>query len=170
MKTIYLMRHAKSSWSETDLADFDRPLNERGRKAAPFMGELMKSRNIDPQLILSSPAARARETALLVKASGQLAADIVFDDRIYEASPQGLRQVVSEQDDSVASVMIVGHNLGAEGFIRFLTGEVIRMPTASLAVVKADIDRWKEIAEGCGVIDAVYRPKDEMKAEAPATR
>lgn len=163
MKTLFILRHAKSSWDDTDLADFDRPLNYRGRKAAPFMGELVARNGFEPAVILSSPAVRAKETALLVKDSGRLSGEMRFDDRIYEASPPGLRQVVSEIDDVYNSAMLVGHNPGIEGFIRYLTGDLQPMPTAALAVIDLRIEKWKEIDDGCGELRAIYRPKDEMR-------
>lgn len=163
MKTLFILRHAKSSWSDPDLADFERPLNDRGKDAAPFMGKLMRENGFQPEVILTSPAVRARHTAALVKEAGGLSGILQFDARIYEASPQGLRQVVTELDDSHASAMLVGHNPGIEGFIRFLTGSLEPMPTAALAVIELGIDKWNVISEGCGKLQKVFRPKDEMK-------
>ena len=162
MKTLFLCRHAKSSWTDAELSDFDRPLNERGLKAAPFMGELMREKKLRPNIVLSSPTLRARATAEILKKSGNLVADIVFEHRIYEASPQGLRQVIAELDDSHNSAMLVGHNPGIEGFIRFLTGQLEPMPTAAIAVIKLDIDKWNAIDDGCGELQDLYRPKEEM--------
>jgi len=164
MKTLYILRHAKSSWDDASLADFDRPLNGRGERAAPFMGKLMKKTGLLPDVVLSSPAARAKSTARLAVRSADLDAEIKFDDRIYEASPQSLRQVVSEVDNSNLSAMVVGHNPGIEGFIRFLTGENESMPTAALAVIELDIKKWDEVDTGCGELQALFRPRDEMKA------
>lgn len=161
MKTLYTLRHAKSSWEDPNLADFDRPLNARGLSAAPFMGDLLASKGYHPSLVLCSPALRARQTAELVIRHSNSTADLRFDDRIYEASPQGLMQVISEIDDSIDSVMIVGHNPGMEGFIRYLTGESEAMPTAALAVVTTGIESWRELDDGCGTLQAVYRPKEE---------
>jgi len=163
MKTLFILRHAKSSWSEPDLADFDRPLNGRGTKAAPFMGKLMADMGYAPAIVLSSPAVRAKNTALLLKDAGGFDAELRFDDRIYEASPQGLCQVVAELDDEYASAMLVGHNPGIEGFIRFLTARNESMPTAALAVIELDIDNWSEINDGRGELNRIFRPKDEMK-------
>ena len=162
MKTLFILRHAKSSWSERDLADFERPLNERGMKAASFMGELMAQNEFQPSVILSSPAVRAKQTALLVKEFGKLDAGIRFEHGIYEASPQSLLQVLSEIDDSYDSAMLVGHNPGIEGFIRYLTGNPEPMPTAALAVIDLDIDNWNAANDGCGELTNVYRPKNEM--------
>ncbi len=163
MKTLFLMRHAKSSWDISDLADFDRPLNERGRKAAPFMGEYMSRNGFDPELILSSPAVRARETARLAKEGGDLTAEILFDDRIYEASPQTLRKTASEIEEGFSSAMIVGHNPGTEGFIRLLTGRPETVPTAALIVIDLAISNWSDIQSGSGTLRELIRPKDEMK-------
>jgi phosphohistidine phosphatase len=163
MKTLYLLRHAKSSWDDAALADFDRPLNGRGKRAAPFMGELIARIGLGPCVIVSSPAVRARQTAGFVKEGGALAAEIIFDPRIYDAGLADLRAVVSEIDDAHTSAMLVGHNPGIEGLIRHLTGEIETMPTAALAVIALDIDKWSSIDEGCGALHALYRPKDEMK-------
>ena len=163
MKTLFVLRHAKSSWENADLADFDRPLNHRGERAAPFMGELMHRNGFQPSVILSSPAVRAKQTALLVKESGGLNAEIRFEHRIYEASPHNLSQVVSEIEDAHASAILVGHNPGIEGFIRYLTGQIEPMPTAALAVIELNIDSWNEMDTGCGKLQNVFRPKDEMK-------
>lgn len=164
MKTLYILRHAKSSWSDPDLADFDRPLNDRGNTAAPFMGKVIGENGFNPELILSSPAVRARQTAELVIGSAPLPGELKFDDRIYEASPQTLRTVASEISDDVGSAMIVGHNPGMEGFIRYLTGELQPMPTAALAVIHLNIDKWRDVGGNSGRLSKVFRPKDEMKA------
>jgi len=164
MKTIFLLRHAKSSWDDASLADFDRPLNERGINTAPFMGEVMARRGYAPSVVVSSPAVRAARTATLVKDASGFNAEIRFDDRVYEASPNTLRQAVSELDDSFGSAMVVGHNPGMEGFIRYLTGDLEPMPTAALAVIELNIDSWSEINSNTGKLAEIIRPKDEMKS------
>src|SRR5262245_28678735 len=136
MKTLYLMRHAKSSWDDANLSDFDRPLNDRGLRTAPFMGELMRTKALEPAVILSSPAERAKQTAQMAMDAARLSCELRFDDRIYEASPHSLAQVASEIDDADSSAMLIGHNPGMEGFIRFLTGKLEPMPTAAIAVIK----------------------------------
>lgn len=115
-------------------------------------------------MILSSPAERAKQTAIAARDATKFDAEIRFDERIYEASPQGLRQVLSELDDNHASAMIVGHNPGMEGLIRFLTGDIERMPTAALAVIELNIDQWGGVDDRCGALIKVYRPKDEMRS------
>lgn len=163
MKKLLILRHAKSSWADPDLADFDRPLNERGMLAAPFMGSLMSAEGLVPELIVSSPAERAKHTAELAKAGGAMDAEILFEDRIYEASPQTLMQVAREVQSSIGSIMIVGHNPGIEGFIRLLTGAPEAMPTSALAEIDLEINDWSEIAPGSGDLIRIIRPKDRMK-------
>jgi len=162
MKRLFILRHAKSSWTDIDLADFDRPLNERGLQAAPFMGRYIAKEGHMPDAIVSSPAKRARETAELVKEHSGFEPEIGFDERIYEASPNTLREVASELPDTADSAMIVGHNPGIEGFIRHLTGQVEPMPTAALAVIELDIDSWGKIDHLSGRVVSVIRPKELM--------
>jgi phosphohistidine phosphatase len=162
MKTLFILRHAKSSWSEPDLADFDRPLNDRGKAAAPFMGELVRKKGLAPDVIFSSPAVRAKKTAKLFKEGGKFDADIIFDDRIYEASPGTLLYVAAEASDEHMSVMLVGHNPGMEGVVRVLTGHAESMPTAAVAVIDLEIEAWSDIASGIGKLRAIFRPRDEM--------
>jgi phosphohistidine phosphatase len=164
MKLLYLLRHAKSSWDNDALADFDRPLNERGKNTAPFMGEVIARRRYMPAVIVSSPARRAAATAELIKDAAGSRATIRLDDRIYEASPNTLRQVISELDNSLDSAMAVGHNPGMEGFIRYLTGEIESMPTAALAVIELNIDSWSDINADTGALAELIRPKEEMKS------
>jgi phosphohistidine phosphatase len=160
MKRLYILRHAKSSWDDARLADYERPLNERGLETAPFMGRLMKERGLIPDAVLSSPADRARTTAKLACEAAGIKQSILFDERIYEASPQTLVKVLSEIDGVVNAAMIVGHNPGMEGLIRFLTGEVAAMPTAALAVVDLMIENWDEIGHLSGKLVEVLRPKE----------
>lgn len=164
MKTLFILRHAKSSWDDFDLSDFDRPLNKRGLKTAPLMGEKMYENFFQPSMIVSSPAKRAKQTAILVKESAQISRAICYDERIYEASPFRLLQIVSEFDENRDSMMIVGHNPGLEGLVKILTGELQPMPTAALAVIDLNIENWKESSADCGKLRMLLRPKDEFKS------
>jgi phosphohistidine phosphatase len=166
MKRLYLLRHAKSSWDDASLADFERPLNDRGLRAAPFMGELMADRGMQPDLILSSPAKRATQTAQSAKEASGFDTPIKYDERIYEASPQALRTVISEIPDEIGSALLVGHNPGMEGIIRYLTGDLQPMPTAALASIKLAVERWAAVDERVGTLEFVIRPKEEMKKAA----
>lgn len=159
MKTLYLLRHAKSSWDDTTLSDFDRTLNERGLRAAPLMGRKIFEEKFPVDLIVSSPAKRARETARLLKDAADIDGEILFDERIYEASPRALFEIVSEISDEKNAAMLVGHNPGLEGFVKILTGKIEAMPTAALAVIDLNVERWSLIAPNCGNLRRVLRPK-----------
>lgn len=126
------------------------------------MGKLMKEKGFSPDAILSSPASRTKATAKLVHQAAGLVNAVRYIDRIYESSAQRLRDIVAMLDDDDRSAMLVGHNPGIEGLIRFLTGRAERMPTAALAVIDLDIDRWSKITEGAGELRALYRPRDVM--------
>jgi phosphohistidine phosphatase len=162
MKKLFIMRHAKSSWGDASLSDFDRPLNERGQRAAQLMGKRMRDKGLEPSLIISSPAVRASETADLVKNAAKFSCELRLDERIYEASPRSLIQVAAEIDDTHDSAMLVGHNPGIEGFIHLLTGAAHRMPTAAIAVIDLDIDSRQAISAGRGRLENLFRPKDEI--------
>lgn len=160
MKTLFILRHAKSSWDNAALSDFERPLNERGLKAAPLIGGVMRRNQFAPDLILSSPAERAKETAVLVKKAAGIESEIKFDERIYEASPARLLEVISEQNEKITSLMLVGHNPGLEGLLKSLTGEFQTMPTAALAVVDLETDKWSETNSSKGNLRILIRPKE----------
>jgi phosphohistidine phosphatase len=160
MKTLYLLRHAKSSWKDPSLQDFDRPLNRRGREAAPLVGRFIRKRKLRVDLILSSPAARARQTAALVKEAAGLQADLLFDERIYEAGAAALLEVVTQAAESADALMLVGHNPGTEELLTFLTGEERRMPTAALACVALDVEKWGKARARAGRLEWLVRPKE----------
>lgn len=161
MKTIFLLRHAKSSWENTNSSDFDRPLNERGLKTAPLVGEKIREREFQIDAIVSSPANRAKQTAILIKKAARIEREIEFDERIYEASPRRLLEVAAETNAETNSLLLIGHNPGLEGFIKLLTGETEAMPTAALAVIDLEIERWEQIKSDCGKMRKLFRPKDE---------
>ncbi len=163
MKTLFVLRHAKSSWEYPELSDFERPLNKRGKKAAPFMGEFMNKKDFIPDLIVSSPAERAKQTAFLIKEAAGFDAEVKFDQRIYEAGSQSLFYVVSEIKDEFKTAMIVGHNPGFENLVGILGGEYQRIPTAALAVIDLNIQGWKDISADNGNLRGVFRPKEQMK-------
>jgi phosphohistidine phosphatase len=163
MKTLFILRHAKSSWENADWSDFERPLNERGLEAAPLMGGVMKKNRFQPDIFLSSPARRAEQTAALVKQSSGFEAAIQFDERIYEASPARLLEVISEQNEKTKSILLIGHNPGLEGLLKVLTGELQPMPTAGLAVVDLETDKWSAIDSSKGNLRTLIRPKEVNK-------
>jgi phosphohistidine phosphatase len=163
MKTLYLLRHAKSNWKDPGLQDFDRPLNERGREAAPLVGRFIRKRKLRVDLLLSSPAERARQTAALVKESAGLSAELLYDERIYEADAARLLEVVSQAAESVEALMLVGHNPGMEELLTLLTGEEQHMPTAALACVALDVEKWGKARAQAGRLEWLVRPKEQAE-------
>jgi phosphohistidine phosphatase len=160
MRTLFVLRHAKSSWDHPGLTDVERPLNERGRKDAPRMGRLMRERALRPDVILCSPAERTRQTVALFAAAALLDAEPRFDERIYDASAARLIDVVSGVEREAEGVLLIGHNPGVEELIETLTGSRERMTTAALARVALDIDTWDDVSPGCGRLEWVVRPKE----------
>ncbi|HEY0384629.1 MAG TPA: histidine phosphatase family protein [Pyrinomonadaceae bacterium] len=160
MKTLFLLRHAKSSWQNESLPDFERPLNERGRSAAPLIGKFMRQHKLRPDLILCSPAERARQTIALVSAAAAFKAELRYDERIYAASAARLFAVVSQIDESAGSVLLVGHNPGLEELLEALTGEVRHLPTAALAHMTLNVERWAGACEQTGELVRLVKPKE----------
>jgi phosphohistidine phosphatase len=163
MKTLFVLRHAKSSWENPDWSDFERPLNARGLDAARFIGGLIYERGLAPQIIVSSPAKRAKQTAVLVKEIAEISRAVAFDERIYEASPLTLFNLIRELDEKWESVLLIGHNPGFENLVRVLTGEIVSMPTAALAKITLDIEKWSALESGVNQLEFLIRPKEEMK-------
>lgn len=160
MKTLLLLRHAKSSWKDATLADFERPLSGRGLKAAPLIGRYLRRKKIRPDLILSSPAERARQTTALVIEAAKLNAELRYDERIYEASARRLLEIISQIEESANTVLLVGHNPGMEELLAGLTGESQTMPTAALAEISLDIDKWSKARERSGHLEWIVKPKE----------
>jgi phosphohistidine phosphatase len=161
VKTLLLLRHAKSSWDDSTLEDHERPLNKRGRKDAPRMGTLVREHNLTPDLIITSDAVRARLTAEAVAEKAEYAGEIVTDPRLYLAAPDDIVSVLRTVPGTTAGkVMIVGHNPGLEELLARMTGEPEGMPTAALAQIELPIDRWLDLDESVrGTLVAHYRPK-----------
>lgn len=160
MKRLLLMRHAKSSWGDRSLADFDRPLNERGLKAAPLVGRFMRKQKLRPDIVVCSPAERARQTATLVAEAAGLAAPLRYDERIYEATSARLFEVVLQIEEDAGEALLVGHNPGLEELLERLTGEPHRMPTAALARVVLDIEKWSKVRDRSGRVELFVKPKE----------
>ena len=144
MKTLTLLRHAKSSWKDTSLSDRDRPLNKRGERDAPEMGRRIAAAGIRPSLIVSSPAVRAWTTARII--AGEIGYPREFlqrDKRLYLASVNGILDVIVAQDAGFNSLMLVGHNPGFTDFANYLVpGLTNNMPTAGVVSVELDSEDW----------------------------
>ena len=159
MKTLFLLRHAKSSWKNETLTDFERPLNSRGKHASQTIAAFLNQEKINPDLILSSTAQRARETIEIIRQYGAAPGDLRFDERIYEATVDRLLEVLAEIDNAVRVALIVGHNPGMEELIKRLTGTLEPMPTGALAKITLKISSWKNTPTTPGALDWVTAPK-----------
>jgi phosphohistidine phosphatase len=153
MKTLFLLRHAKSENAAPGLTDLDRALNERGRKEAQALGQYIKKENVRFDLVFCSTAKRARETTELVLASAELTSNVRYEQRIYEAGPLRLLEVVSEIEQSAKAVLVVGHNPALEELIQLLTDRVEQLPTCTLAKIDVNVEDWSKVPGGKGVLD-----------------
>jgi phosphohistidine phosphatase len=162
MKTLLILRHAKSSWKETGLPDHDRPLNKRGRREAPQVGELIKQENILPDIILCSTAHRAKDTLQAVVEKSGYAGEIQYIPDLYQANVADIFSILGELDDEISRAMLVGHNPELEELAQTITGVDLRLPTAALALVSLQIESWKEVPAGvCGDLLRFWVPKEQ---------
>ncbi|MCC6924753.1 histidine phosphatase family protein [Novosphingobium sp.] len=177
MKILGLFRHAKSDWQDPRARDFDRPLNERGRKGAAIMGRHVRDHGVRWERMVSSPAIRCAETIeIACQAAGQPVA-VNWDRRIYLASSVTLADLLREQGGDPASILMVGHNPGLEDLIFDLVPDdgssplrdVVeeKFPTASFAVLELDIDSWADLKDRCGKLVHLTRPRDLDAALGP---
>jgi len=154
MKTLTLLRHAKSSWKDTRLSDRKRPLNRRGERDAPVMGKRIAEHGIRPSLIISSPATRAWTTAKIIAAEINYPIEFLQrEDALYLASLNDILDVIAVQDNGFNHLMVVGHNPGLTDVANFLSpGLTHNLPTAGVVSVQIDQDDW----------DIRDRPKTEL--------
>ena len=160
MLTLYLLRHAKSSWDNASQQDFERPLASRGRKACALIGEFIQEKGIDFDLVLVSTAVRTRETIELIKERAKFRGEVRYDERIYEATVSQLLEILSQIDNDRASVLLVGHNPGIEELLAVLTGEQQRVTTANFAKIKLKATKWSANLADKGTLEWVVRPKE----------
>jgi phosphohistidine phosphatase len=161
MKTLLVLRHAKSSWDDPALEDHERPLNKRGQRDAPRMGELVREIGLIPALVLSSDAVRARLTAEAVAEAAHYAGEILLHPHLYLASPADILSLLPTVRENAETVMIVGHNPGLEQLVEQLTGERMDLPTATLAQISLPIDRWRDLELSTrGTLLGLWRPKE----------
>ncbi len=161
MKTLLVLRHGKSSWGSTSLADHDRPLRPRGEKAARRIGRELQARGLSPDFIVSSTAVRARETATLTAEAAGFTGDMTFTMDLYLSSAQHQLTVVAGlAPESAASVMMVGHNPTLEDIVERLSEEDVRLTTGNLARIELEITSWAELSDATGKLDFVLRPRE----------
>lgn len=162
MKSLYLIRHAKSSWDDPLQNDFDRPLNKRGRRDAPRMGKRLQEREIHPDLLLSSPAERALSTCLIIADKiGHPLYQVLTDRRLYHAGEDQLLTLIRDLDDANDEVIIFAHNPGLTDFVNraskaFVTDNI---PTCGVVAMKFPVQSWKSVSWGTGKVVFFDFPK-----------
>jgi phosphohistidine phosphatase len=147
MKKLILLRHAKSSWKDTSLDDFDRPLNRRGKKGAPIMADKLSMRKIKIDLIISSPAKRTTETAKIFANILGYQSEIIFNDKLYEASYNEILEVINLIDDKYQNVLLVCHNPGITDLANYISNYFIENISTSGIVGLSTNNSWKNINE-----------------------
>lgn len=163
LKTLYLLRHAKSSWDDPDLGDHERPLNKRGKGDAPKMGKWLSEHMEPPQLVLCSDAARTRATIAPVLEAWQLSEDILqLESALYHAHPTGLWKLVRSCDAGIDRLMLVGHNPGFTDFANSLSKafRTENIPTCGFVAVSFAVDDWSKVQEGEGEFETFQFPKN----------
>ncbi len=150
MKTLILIRHAKSSWDDTTLPDFDRPLNDRGKKDAPKMAKRLSGKKVNIDAFISSPAKRAKKTAeIFIKEFDRDESDIILFPSLYHADVKDFYEAISVTDDKFKSIAVFSHNPGITSFANTLVkkAQIDNMPTCSVFAVNADIKNWSEFKD-----------------------
>ena len=165
MKTLYLVRHAKSSWKNADLGDMKRPLNARGKNDAPKMGKMLKKRKEFPELIISSPAKRAMDTAKKIAKELKYASrKIKKNEMLYMADIEEYDNIIKKVKKSIKRLMLVSHNFGLTLFANYLTGrDLVNIPTAGIVRIDFNITKWKEIKNAKGELGFFIYPKMENR-------
>ena len=161
MKTLLIVRHAKSSWDDPSLADFERPLNKRGNRDAPFMAKKIKEHNIQPDIILSSPAVRAFTTATIyAEALNFPEHQIAKRELIYDRGPKQILLMLNETDDKINTVMLFGHNPDLSTLTQFLCDfKFGNLPTCGTVCIDFDINSWANLGDEKGKLRFFESPK-----------
>ncbi|RXJ86591.1 histidine phosphatase family protein [Arcobacter sp. CECT 8985] len=145
MKNLYLIRHAKSSWKNMTLSDFDRPLNNRGKKNAPFMAKLLKKKGLKPDLIIASPSYRTRKTAhIFADIFKYNKKEILFFECLYNASKNDILETIKYIDDKFENLFLIGHNPSLNQFVQEYVNFNENIPTSGIIKIEFDCKRWKE--------------------------
>ncbi|MEN6409266.1 MAG: histidine phosphatase family protein [Anaerolineaceae bacterium] len=161
MKTLLLMRHAKSSWKDPDLADRDRPLTKRGKRDALRMGEMLKEMELIPQRILCSSAARAKLTGENILEGLHISVPMDLLDDLYMAETPTYFEKLGSLPETLDKVMVIGHNPGLEALMLTITHQVEALPTCAVAYVILPIEHWEELSdEVSGDLIHLWRPKE----------
>lgn len=161
MKTIYLIRHAKSSWKDASLNDFDRPLNKRGQKAAPFMADIMIKEGVKPDRFIASPAKRTMDTAVIFAKKMNYDADEMDTYHgLYESNYHQILNVIQSISNNYSTVFLFGHNPGLSQTLEYLTGEDLHLVTTAIVKIELDINEWKAAGRLTGSLEWHDYPKN----------
>jgi len=161
MKTLLLMRHAKSSFKDGSMPDFERPLSKRGEKDAPRMGKLLREKDLVPDLIIASSAVRAKATAELVAEKSGYKGEILNAGDLYLGEPAAYLDALRNLDDDVETVLIIGHNPGLETLLQILTDKVESLSTAAIAHLEVPLRTWKALDTAIiATLKHLWRPRD----------
>lgn len=164
MKTLLLLRHAKSSWKHPELPDHDRPLNKRGKQDAPRIAKIIRDKGLVPDLIMSSTAKRARKTAKIVAKACGYTGEVALTPALYHASPITYIETLSRQADEHQRIMLVGHNPGLEELLEMLVERAEVFPTGTLALVLLPLTEWQELDyDTTGKLINLWRPRELMQ-------
>jgi phosphohistidine phosphatase len=165
MKTIYLVRHAKSSWKNPQLDDIDRPLNKRGKRDAPFMGKLLKEKGIRPDLMITSPAKRAYSTAeYFASEINYPLKEIQTNKDLYDADADNILTLIKKTDDNIKSIMIFGHNPGLTNVQNFICKKHIdNIPTSAVVSLGLNVDHWNQIKQNSCELEFFGFPQKYLK-------
>lgn len=158
MKTLLLLRHAEARRAAAGESDFARPLSDPGRAAAVAVGRFLCQERVEPDVILCSPAERARQTTALVCEAAGLAPKLRHDARIYEATAATLCEVVSQIGERAATALLVGHNPGLSELLTRLTGETPQLPPTGLALIQLDAGKWAQVRVSTGRLERLVSP------------
>ena len=164
MKTLILIRHAKSSWDDFALSDFERPLNDRGKADAPKMAKRLRKKNVKVDAFISSPAKRAKKTAeYFIKEFDGDTNDIILVSALYDAGANNFSETIKDIDDKYKSAAIFSHNPGITDFVNQLIDKanIDNMPTCSVFAVKADVEKWKDFSKAKKEVLFFDYPKKE---------
>lgn len=169
MKTLILMRHAKSSWTADDRADHDRTLSSRGRDAAPKMGQWLKRQKLRPEMALCSTAARVSETFALIRPSLPADITVLEKKKLYMALPREIVAEIAKVGHEIGTLMVIGHNPGIGSLAHWLAGQgdpaelqrvAAKFPTAAIAVLDFDLESWRDVDADSGTLRHFATPKD----------
>ena len=159
-KRLIIMRHAKSSWTSGAATDHQRPLNKRGRRAAPLIGARLRDLGWIPDLVIASDSERTRETWQRMRAEFPQSVEERFSRSFYHGGLNAIESACARLADDVTTVLVLGHNPGWEGAVAELGGQCERMTTANAALLKCDADCWAEAMEADWVLEDMLRPKE----------